>query len=126
MQNTKSVTGSGKDWYSRMVIMRTTAAYYSMSSKNGPVNSRVYNKLATVELLRTVGSPQGINAFKGTAKNIAWQYGTYAVNGFYWISTQPEETPDVKLNLTIYSKDVNGKEPAQDGKISRIPSSLTV
>lgn len=116
VQNTKSVTGSGKDWYSRMVIMRTTKAYYSMSSKNGPVNSRVYNKLATVELLRTVGSPHGINVFKGTAKNTAWQYGTYAVNGFYWISTQPEETPDVKFNLTIYSKDVNGKEPAQNGK----------
>lgn len=116
VQNTKSVTGSGKDWYSRMVIMRTTKAYYSMSNKNGKPNARVYNKLATVELLRVVGSPHGINAFKGTAKNIAWQYGTYAVDGFYWTSTQPEETPDVKLNLTIYSKDVNGKEPAQDGK----------
>lgn len=116
VQNTKSVTGSGKDWYSRMVIMRTTKAYYSMSNKNGKPNARVYNRLATVELLQTVGSQHGINAFKGTAKNIAWQYGTYAVNGFYWISTQPEETPDVKLNLTIYSKDVNGKEPAQDGK----------
>ena len=116
VQNTKSVTGSGKDWYSRMVIMRTTKAYYSMPNKNGKPNARVYNKLATVELLRTVGSPHGINAFKGTAKNIAWQYGTYAVDGFYWTSTQPEETPDVKLNLTIYSKDVNGKEPAQDGK----------
>lgn len=64
--------------------------------------------------------------FKGTAKNIAWQYGTYAVDGFYWTSTQPEETPDVKFNLTIYSKDVNGKEPARMEKISRIPSSLTV
>lgn len=116
VQNTKSVTGSGKDWYSRMVIMRTTKAYYSMSNKNGKPNARVYNRLATVELLRTVGSQHGINAFKGTTKNIAWQYGTYAVNGFYWVSTQPEETPDVKLNLTIYSKDVNGKEPAQDGK----------
>lgn len=116
VQNTKSVTGSGKDWYSRMVIMRTTKAYYSMSNKNGKPNARVYNRLATVELLQTVGSQHGINAFKGTTKNIAWQYGTYAVNGFYWVSTQPEETPDVKLNLTIYSKDVNGKEPAQDGK----------
>ena len=116
VQNTKSVTGSGKDWYSRMVIMRTTKAYYSMPNKNGKPNARVYNRLATVELLQTVGSQQGINAFKGTAKNIAWQYGTYAVNGFYWTSTQPEETPDVKLNLTIYSKDVNGKEPAQNGK----------
>ena len=116
VQNTKSVTGSGKDWYSRMVIMRTTKAYYSMSNKNGKPNARVYNRLATVELLQTVGSQHGINAFKGTAKNIAWQYGTYAVNGFYWISTQPEDTPDVKFNLTIYSKDVNGKEPAQNGK----------
>ena len=116
VQNTKSVTGSGKDWYSRMVIMRTTKAYYSMPNKNGKPNARVYNRLATVELLQTVGSQQGINVFKGTAKNIAWQYGTYAVDGFYWTSTQPEETPDVKLNLTIYSKDVNGKEPAQNGK----------
>ena len=116
VQNTKSVTGSGKDWYSHMVIMRTTKAYYSMPNKNGKPNARVYNRLATVELLQTVGSQQGINVFKGTAKNIAWQYGTYAVDGYYWTSTQPEETPDVKLNLTIYSKDVNGKEPAQNGK----------
>lgn len=119
VQNTKSVTGSGKDWYSRMVIMRTTAAYYSMSSKKGKPNARVYNRLATVELLQTVGSNQGINVFKGTAKNIAWQYGTYAVDGFYWVSSQPEESggmKDVKFNLTIYSKDVNGKEPAQNGK----------
>ena len=42
--------------------------------------------------------------------------GRVRLHGFYWTSTQPEETPDVKLNLTIYSKDVNGKEPAQDGK----------
>ena len=80
VQNTKSVTGSGKDWYSRMVIMRTTKAYYSMPNKNGKPNARVYNRLATVELLQTVGSQQGINVFKGTAKNIAWQYGTYAVD----------------------------------------------
>lgn len=68
VQNTKSVTGSGKDWYSRMVIMRTTKAYYSMSNKNGKPNARVYNKLAVVELLKTVGSNHGINVFKGTAK----------------------------------------------------------
>ena len=57
----------GIDWYSRMVIMRTTKAYYSMSNKNGKPNARVYNRLATVELLQTVGSQHGINAFKGTS-----------------------------------------------------------
>ena len=43
--------------------------------------------------------------------------GRVRLHGFYWISTQPEETGELNLmNLTIYSKDVNGKEPAQDGK----------
>ena len=51
-----------------------------MPNKYWKPNARVYNRQATVELLQTVGSQQGINAFKGTSKNIAWQYGTYAVD----------------------------------------------
>lgn len=116
VQNKKSVTGSGQGWYSRMVIMRTTAAYYSMSSKNGPVNSRVYNKLATVELLRMVASNYGVNPRKGTTNGLAWQYGTYAVDGYYWAYSNDTDDSDISFNLTIYSKDVNGKEPAQNGK----------
>ena len=116
VQNKKSVTGSGQGWYSRMVIMRTTAAYYSMSSKNGPVNSRVYNKLATVELLRMVASGYGVNPRKGTTNGLAWQYGTYAVDGYYWAYSNDTDDSDISFNLTIYSKDVNGKEPAQNGK----------
>lgn len=116
VKNTKAVTGNGQGWYSRMVIMRTTAAYYSMSSKNGPVNSRVYNKLATAELLRMVASGYGVNPRKGDTSNLAWQYGTYAVDGYYWAFTNDTDDSDISFNLTIYSKDVNGKEPAQDGK----------
>ena len=116
VKNTKAVTGNGQGWYSRMVIMRTTAAYYSMSSKNGPVNSRVYNKLATAELLRMVASGYGVNPRKGDTSNLAWQYGTYAVDGYYWAFTNDTDDSDISFNLTIYSKDVNGKEPAQNGK----------
>ena len=116
IKNTKSVTGSGSGWYSHMVIMRTTGPYYSMSSKNGPVNSRVYNKLATVELLRNVASSYGVNPRKGTTNGIAWQYGTYATDGYAWKSVQPDESSDVKMQLAIFSKDKNKKAPSQDGK----------
>lgn len=116
VKNTKSVTGNGQGWYSRMVIMRTTAAYYSMSSKNGPVNSRVYNKLATVELLRTVASNYGVNPRKGDTSSLAWQYGTYAVDGYYWAFTNDTDESDISFNLAIFSKNKNKKAPAQDGK----------
>lgn len=116
IKNTKVVTGNGQGWYSRMVIMRTTAAYYSMSSKNGPVNSRVYNKLAAVELLRTVASNYGVNPRKGDTSSLAWQYGTYATDGYSWKSVQPDDDSDISFNLAIFSKNKNKKAPAQDGK----------
>ena len=73
-----------------------------------------------------VASGYGVNPRKGDTSNLAWQYGTYAVDGYYWAYSNDTDDSDISFNLTIYSKDVNGKEPTRMEKTSRIPSSLTV